>query len=198
MKTKLALSLIFAVASANAATISFSNFDSGTFAGLAIVDSSNNLLGTSSTAEVGFFSDEALAAAGDFTTWNSFGSVANFGAGYDLSGVYSGDASSSTAGASAFIGQSITTLITSASGSEYLVAKSAQTFGQDNPLFTATVNLYSDSDITYLFGGIAGSAADYGVGLQSSIQTAAVPEPSAYALLGGLLALGCVMLRRRA
>jgi hypothetical protein len=198
MKTKLALSLIFAVASANAATISFSNFDSGSFAGLAIVDSSNNLLGTSSTAEVGFFSDEAALAGADFSSWNSFGSVANFGAGYDLSGVYTGDASSSTAGASAFIGQSITTFITSASGSEYLVAKSAQTFGQDNPLFTATVNLYSDSDITYLFGGIAGSAADYGVGPQSSIQTAAVPEPSAYALLGGLLALGCVMLRRRA
>ena len=198
MKTKLALSLIFAVASANAATISFSNFDSGTFAGLAIVDSSNNLLGTASTAEVGFFSDEALASVGDFTTWNSFGSVASFGAGYDLAGVYSGDASSSTAGASSFIGQSITTLITSASGSEYLVAKSSQTFGQDNPLFTATVNLYSDSDITYLFGGIAGSAADYGVGPQSSIQTKAVPEPSAYALLGGLFALTCVMLRRRA
>ena len=70
--------------------------------------------------------------------------------------------------------------------------------GQDNPLYTATVNLYSDSDITYLFGGIAGSAADYGTGPQSSIQTAPVPEPSAYALLGGLLALGCVMLRRRA
>ena len=32
------------------------------------------------------------------------------------------------------------------------------------------------------------------VGLASTV----VPEPSAYALLGGLLALGCVMLRRRA
>ncbi len=28
--------------------------------------------------------------------------------------------------------------------------------------------------------------------------TVIVPEPSSYALLGGLLALGCVMLRRRA
>ena len=198
MKTKLALSLIFAVASANAATISFSNFDSGSFAGLVIVDSSNNSLGLTSTAEVGYFSDEALAQAGDFTTWNSFGSVANFGAGFDIPGLYSGDASASTAGASPFIGQSITTLITSASGSEYLVAKSDQTFGQDSPLFTATVNIYSDSGITYLFGGTAGSSVDFGTGPQSSIQTAAVPEPSAYALLGGLFALTCVMLRRRA
>jgi hypothetical protein len=198
MKTKLALSLIFAVASANAATISFSNFDSGSFAGLVIVDSSNNSLGLTSTAEVGFFSDEALASVGDFTTWNSFGSVANFGAGFDIPGLYSGDASASTAGASAFIGQSITTLITNSAGTEYLVAKSDQTFGQDNPLFTATVNIFSDSNISYLFGGSAGSSVDFGTGPQSSIQTAAVPEPSAYALLGGLLALGCVMLRRRA
>jgi hypothetical protein len=41
-------------------------------------------------------------------------------------------------------------------------------------------------------GGQGGSS---GLGFQL---TAAVPEPSAYALLGGLFALGCVMLRRRA
>ena len=40
-------------------------------------------------------------------------------------------------------------------------------------------------------GGFQGSS---GVGFQLT----AVPEPSAYALLGGLLALTCVMLRRRA
>jgi hypothetical protein len=62
MKTKLVLSLIFAVASANAATISFSNYDSGSFAGLAIVDSSDTLLGLTSTAEIGYFSDESLVA----------------------------------------------------------------------------------------------------------------------------------------
>ena len=200
MKTKLALSLIFAVASANAATISFSNYDSGSFAGLAIVDSSNNSLGLTSTAQIGYFSDESLVASGDFSTWVSFGSAANFGAGFDIAGLFGGDASASTAGTSAFIGKNITTFITNSTGTEYLVAKSAQTFGQDNPLFTATINLFSDTNISYLFGGSAGASVDYGLGAQSSIQTAAVvvPEPSAYALLGGLLALTCVMLRRRA
>lgn len=199
MKTKLVLSLIFAVASANAATISFSNYDSGSFAGLAIVDSSDTLLGLTSTAEIGYFSDESLVASGDFTTWVSFGSAANFGAGFDITGLFGGDTSTSTAGTSAFIGKNITTFITNSSGTEYLVAKSAQTFGQDNPLFTADINLFSDTNISYLFGGSAGASVDYGTGPQSSIQTAAVvPEPSAYALLGGLLALTCVMLRRRA
>ena len=41
------------------------------------------------------------------------------------------------------------------------------------------------------FTTIAGSGS-------GSLTLNAVPEPSAYALLGGLLALGCVMLRRRA
>ena len=198
MKTKLLLSLIFAVATANAATISFSNFDSGSFAGIAIVDSSGSALGVTSTAQVGYFSDEASVSTGDFTSWVGFGAAANFGGGYDIAGLYSADASASTAGASNFIGKAITTLITSASGTEYLVAKSNQTFGQDNPLFTATYNLFSDSGTSYLFGGTAGPSVDYGTGAQASVATAAaVPEPSTYATLAGLLALGLVMLRRR-
>ena len=197
MKTKLILSLIFAVATANAATISFSNFDSGSFAGLAIVDSAGTSLGLSSTAQVGYFTDEAAVGGGDFTSWVGFGAAANFGAGYDIAGLYSADASASTAGASSFIGQAITTFITNAAGTEYLVAKSNQTFGQDNPLFTATYNLLSDSGTSYLFGGTAGPSVDYGTGAQSSVATAAVPEPSTYATLAGLIALGFVMLRRR-
>ena len=35
-------------------------------------------------------------------------------------------------------------------------------------------------------------------GVSFKLSSVAVPEPSSYALLGGLLALGCVMLRRRA
>lgn len=178
MKTKLILSLIFAVATANAATISFSNFDSGSFAGTVIVDSSGSSLGLTSTAQVGYFSDETSASAGDFTSWVAFGAAANFGAGYDIPGLYSADASASTAGASSFIGQAITTFITNSAGTEYLVAKSNQTFGQDNPLFTATYNLFSDSGTSYLFGGTAGPSVDYGTGAQASVATAAVPEPS--------------------
>lgn len=44
---------------------------------------------------------------------------------------------------------------------------------------------------------VVGSFAATGSG-GGTLTSVAVPEPSAYALLGGLLALGCVMLRRRA
>jgi len=195
MKTKLILSLIFAVATANAATITFTNIDSS-FAGTAIVDSAGSALGLTSTAQVGYFSDETSASAGDFTSWVGFG-TGSFGAGYDIAGLYNVEVSASTAGASSFIGQAITTFITNSAGTEYLVAKSNQTFGQDNPLFTATYNLFSDSGTSYLFGGTAGPSVDYGAGAQASVATAAVPEPSTYATLAGLLALGFVMLRRR-
>ena len=167
MKTKLILSLILAVATANAATISFSNFDSGSFAGTAIVDSSGSSLGLTSTAQVGYFSDETSASAGDFTSWVGFG-TGGFGAGYDIAGLYNVEASTSTAGASSFIGQAITTFITNSAGTEYLVAKSNQTFGQDNPLFTATYNLFSDSGTSYLFGGTAGPSVDYGCNCSSA------------------------------
>ena len=40
--------------------------------------------------------------------------------------------------------------------------------------------------------------ASGGFGAGAQFKTAPIPEPSAYALLGGLLALTCVMLRRRA
>jgi hypothetical protein len=195
MKTKLILSLIFAVATANAATISFSNIDSG-FDGISIVDSSGVSLATTSTAQVGYFTDEAAVGSGDFASWVGFGAAANFGAGYDYAGLYTADASASTAGSSSFIGKAITTFITNVAGNEYLVAKSSTTFGQDNPLFTASYNLAADAT-TYLFGGAAGPSVDYGLGAKPSVATQAVPEPSTYATLAGLLALSFVMLRRR-
>jgi hypothetical protein len=63
------------------------------------------------------------------------------------------------------------------------------------------------SDASWKIGASNGDTDLYGSGnafaqLASAngaqYTVAAVPEPSSYALLGGLLALGCVMLRRRA
>jgi hypothetical protein len=142
------------------------------------------------------FTDEAAVGSGDFASWVGFGAAANFGAGYDYAGLYTADASASTAGSSSFIGKAITTFITNVAGNEYLVAKSSTTFGQDNPLFTASYNLAADAT-TYLFGGAAGPSVDYGLGAKPSVATQAVPEPSTYATLAGLLALSFVMLRRR-
>jgi hypothetical protein len=170
------LSAIFIVTNAYSASIEFSNFDSSTYDGLAIVDSAGEMLSTSAIAEVGYFTDEAAVRTGDFDSWMQFGSIETFGAGYAFLAVYSGSTDASTSGDSSFIGKNITTFITNRARTEYLIAKSSQTFGQDNPLFTATVNLYSDSGISYLFGGTAGPTVDYGAGPQNSIVTSSVAE----------------------
>lgn len=60
------------------------------------------------------------------------------------------------------------------------------------------MDIANDAGITYLFGGQAGSTIQiFGAGTVPSIRMAAVPEPSTYAALSGLLALSSVMLRRR-
>ena len=177
MKLKLLLlSFILTAINVYSANIEFSNFDSSTFSGLAIVDSAGEMLSTSAIAEVGYFADEAAARNGDFDSWIQFGSLETFGAGYAFLAVYSGSTDTSISGDSSFIGKNITTFITNRARTEYLIAKSSQTFGQDNPFFTATVNLYSDSDISYLFGGTPGPTVDYGAGSQNSIATSSVNE----------------------
>jgi hypothetical protein len=66
---------------------------------------------------------------------------------------------------------------------------------------------YTSSDLTTYAGAGAlvtvtnGQGTDFLGGYNGdgvSIALSAVPEPSAYAALAGILALGCVMLRRRA
>jgi hypothetical protein len=66
-----------------------------------------------------------------------------------------------------------------------------------------TFGLLSGSD--WQIDSNNGATESYGAQLEqfstingAQFTVAAVPEPSSYALLGGLLALGCVMLRRRA
>lgn len=201
MKNKLICSLSLLVAiSANAAQISFSNFNDGSFAGLAIVDSSDVAITSSGTAAIGYFSDEAAAVAGDFSSWQQLGAAQNFAgaAAFGIAGLFGGeDAFGDILTGSSFVGENITIFITNGTADEWLVAKSSTTFALDNPVFTATVNLFSDVGITYLWGGAAGADLDYGVGLQSTVQTQAVPEPSAFAAMAGLMALGFVMVRRR-
>jgi hypothetical protein len=59
----------------------------------------------------------------------------------------------------------------------------------------SSVSVFGDLTVT-AGGGTNFAGGSSGTGVSFSL--AAVPEPSAYALLGGFLALTCVMLRRRA
>ena len=189
-----------------AATISLSNTNSGAFdVYTPIINSSGALIpaGTtaaSGTVEVGYFTAaDSVVGAGTFTSFQSFGTAGTVdGAGYDFGGLYTFNSSETIATGSPFIGQSIYTFITV--GTEYLVVKSGTTFGEDAPSFAADIDIAAGGSV--IFGSFVEEAVDAsqygGAGFVDAYKLAAVPEPSAYALFGGLLALTCVMLRRRA
>ena len=185
-----------------AATISLSNTNSGAFDVYTPVINSSGVVipaGTtaaSGTVEVGYFTDaDSVVGDGTFTSFQSFGTAGTVdGAGYGFGGLYTFNSSETTASGSPFIGQSIYTFITV--GSEYLVVKSGISFGEDAPSFAADVDIAAEG--TLLWGNFVTGGADIGAGAVDAYQLVAVPEPSTFALLGGLLALTCVMLRRRA
>jgi len=190
--------LLASAMSLNAATITFSNTDSGWTSLLAVVDSSGNEIANGSgSVSIGYFTDESAVASGDFSSFTQFGSSVAFGDGgaYNVASIYSGEVSQAIAGGSSFIGQNIYTFATFAG--DALVAKSTTLFAADAPLFTTSMDIANDAGITYLFGGQANSSIQiFGAGTVPSIRMAA-PEPSTYAALSGLLALSSVMLRRR-
>ncbi|MCH2073292.1 MAG: PEP-CTERM sorting domain-containing protein [Puniceicoccaceae bacterium] len=203
---KLTLSLLGAsllsAASMFAATISLSNTNVGAFDVYnPIINGAGALIpaGTSTasgTIEVGYFTDaDSIVEGGTFSSFQSFGTAGTMdGAGFGYDGLYTFNSSETIASGSPFIGQSIYTFITV--GSEYLVVKSGISFGEDAPSFAADVDIAAEG--TLLWGNFVTGGADIGAGAVDAYQLVAVPEPSTFALLGGLLALTCVMLRRRA
>jgi hypothetical protein len=74
-------------------------------------------------------------------------------------------------------------------------SSTASTVGGDGyTIYTDASWVLPAAGASITFGGSAQPAQITSGGTASTV----VPEPSSYALLGGLLALGCVMLRRRA
>lgn len=204
MKTYTILSLLIAsVGSLSALTVNFSNVDSGNLgeSWLPIADSSGNAVPFGlGTVSVGYFSNEAAVASGDFSSFVLFGASSTVnGASLDANGLYQ-DATAQTVGAgSSFIGETLFTFISY--NNEYLVAKSSVLFFEETgPTDSIGMNINSDAGISYLFGGDTGPNVEVadGAGFVPSITLQAVPEPSAFALIAGCFGFAWVMVRRRA
>jgi len=203
MKTKLItiLASLIAVAASNAMTVSFSN-SNGSFSNVLAVSTSSGatIADGSGLAAVGFFSDEAAVATGDFSSWVQFGtgSAMGDGAAGDAPSVFIASESITVTSGDTFDGQSLFLYVSF--NNEHLVAKSdSVTFTFDNPVSAGEIAL-QDGGFSYLYGGASGPDVDLsgsGNFIVSSVQLQAVPEPSTFAALAGLCALGAVMVRRR-
>jgi hypothetical protein len=148
---------------------------------------------------IGFFS---AAAAADLTGWTSFATDSVFAT---TTGFNAG--AESNVDVTAASGLDAWVLIADGSLSGLVRANDWASYsGVASPGTPAPLSFQFDSadtaaGVSFLAGAgttvtITNGGGQGGSGL--GFQLTAVPEPSSYALLGGLLALGCVMLRRRA
>ena len=164
-----------------------------------------NFLGSSSDS-VGYFTGDVFSA--DLTDWNSLATNST-----DLvgTGFFAGSASSvdttDGSGLQAYL------LFTDGSLNGFVTSNSwANLSGTDAPAPPPSLSyLIGSSDSSATLSAFAGTGASVTMtdgqgsdflggysGSGVSIALSAIPEPSSYALLGGLFALTCVMLRRRA
>jgi len=159
----------------------------------------------STSVSLGYFTGDTFSA--DLTGWNSLETQSSGLYGgwfYDSAEVDTTAADGSTAYL-LFTTGSLNGFVTSASWDSFTgtSAPSAPstldyTIGASATAASLTTLAGTGATVTVTNGGgttfVAGESSGSGV----SFTLSAVPEPSAYALLGGLLALTCVMLRRRA
>lgn len=169
-----------------------------TFAGFAATGTT--IAGGSSTFLVSDGGDgfdfDATVAGLTFTSGSTVGgtndTVFAYNASQDFGGnvVVSGNANFSNTTAGLGAGSSFALMLFDGTSGSSVTTVGGQSFG-----FHTNASWVIDANDAGTFGFPADMASLSGIG---STGTVAVPEPSAYALLGGLLALTCVMLRRRA
>ena len=164
-----------------------------------------NFLGATSVS-VGYFTSDVFSA--DLTGWNSLATNSTdlVGTGFFAGSVSSLDTTADS-GSQAYL------LFTDGSLNGFVTSNSwADLSGTDSPAPPASLSYLigsSDSASTLsTFGGTGatvtvtnGQGSDFLGGYSGSgvsIALSAVPEPSAYSMIAGFLALACVMLRRRA
>lgn len=195
MKNILSLSLLVLAATAAQATIvSFSlNPGAAVFYGA----DGNVMTSADSSVQVGSFSSWDFSSAITDLGTMGFGEFSTGTESYDLFstlGILSGTGSQNDGSGAAFNGQQVYVVVTDADTGSFGVFSgttgSNWTFPNDGLGVgdsLAVSNLVSDVD------QVAGAVSFGGNGFQIS----AVPEPSTYAALAGLCALGYVMVRRR-
>lgn len=175
-----------------------STFDSSSFDPILFADASGNPF-TNAVITVGYFGDIASQSdfsgyLGDFT---QIGSATSFSAtpGYQPA---SASTTLDVSGESPFVFVlgGISDFANASTATSYSI------FGDSGwgtlpagAVPPAVANLLTLTPDNIVVGSFTASGDG---GTLSAVSTVAVPEPSAYALLGGLLALTCVMLRRRA
>ena len=155
--------------------------------------------GSADSIAIGYFSAAANAELTGWTafqtdtSWNTTGLNLAAGTGFDVT---------SSAGKDAWIlfsDDSLTGLVrandwASISGVAAPGTPAALVYQFDSADSAANISSFAGAGTTLTITDNGGFQGSSGVGFQLT----AVPEPSAYAALAGLLALGCVMLRRRA
>lgn len=199
---------------ASAAVVNFQNLNTAGDNGYGLFDESNTRLSTDLTenVRVGFFDltnteINNLWGSGDLTSLDA--AFVDFGlSGMSIAdGLFQDVANAAITGSSNFINQKITLFVSTSSNfvdenEEYFIFQFDNTFqSDDSGLFTTGVILGEDLG-TLLVGDDNNPNAtfDYGGGsaLQGYNTASVVPEPSAFAAIAGILALGWVMVRRRA
>jgi len=148
---------------------------------------------------VGYFTGDVFSA--DLTGWNALAT--------NTSAPLGGYMSTTTANTDTTAGNGLTAYLLVSDGALngfVNVSTWATLSGTTAPATPASLNYtIGASDTVTGFDGsgtlsiIAGQGTDFAGGFSGTgVSINVVPEPSAYAALAGLLALGCVMLRRRA
>lgn len=155
--------------------------------------------GSADSIAIGYFS---AAANAELTGWTAFQTDTSWNTtGLNVAAITGVDATSAS-GLDAwilFVDGSLTGLVRAndwadISGVAAPGTPAALSYQFDSADTAANISFLAGSGTTLTITDNGGFQGSSGVGFQLT----AVPEPSAYALLGGLFALTCVMLRRRA
>ena len=160
----------------------------------------------STSVSLGYFTGDTFSA--DLTGWNSLDTQSTeFYGGWFYKSLASFDTTAAD-GSTAYLlftTGSLNGFVTSASWDSFTGTVSPATpsgldytIGSSATAASLTTLAGTGATVTVTNGGGTDFTAGGSNGDGVSFSLSAVPEPSSYALLGGLLALTCVMLRRRA